>query len=210
MSNLNSAQVLLQLIPTLGYISKVTIETTYGLVITVHPDKSITVHHNTVTNPGPDGASSHSAAAGPDPEPDAQSEQPGYKYRMFPEYIAGFVWYDSTWPGNPEGEFQVDEDELVERYGDAWNKAYDSWVDRYIAAFEKQEVHLGSHNHPFPDREERKAWVVEGLLLACWLSLQPDVENVEYSPDAEKIDLNKGSVNTVLQSFLEELEKYVT
>ncbi|KAK8043436.1 hypothetical protein PG993_005866 [Apiospora rasikravindrae] len=206
MSNHNSAQVLLQLTTTLKYISKVTIETTYGLVVVVNPDKSITVQQTTARKPDSEGESSRL----PNPEPQSQEKPLGYKYRVFPEYLDTFVWYDSTWPGNPEDDFNVDEDELMERYGEAWNKAYDDWRERYIVAFEEQECQLGSYQHPFPDKEERRAWVVEGLLLVCWLSLQPDVENVEYGPDAEKVDFNKGSVDATLQSFLEEIEKYLT
>ncbi|KAK8123136.1 hypothetical protein PG984_011806 [Apiospora sp. TS-2023a] len=82
-------------------------------------------------------------------------------------YFQITVQASSAWPGNPKDEYTVDEDDLVERYGDAWNKTYDDWMDRYTAAFEKQELHLGSYNATaFPDLEERKAWVVEGMLLA--------------------------------------------
>lgn len=83
-------------------------------------------------------------------------------------------------------------------------------MDRYTAAFEKQECQLGSDNDTFPDMEERKAWVVEGLLLACWLSLQSDVEDVEYSPNEEKVHLNMDSLGVALLSTLEELDKFLT
>lgn len=204
MPDLNSAQVLLQLTTSLEYICKVTIETTYGLVVVVNPDKSLTVQQTTIKKPDSDSSCGQQST-----EPDTQPQRSGFKYRMFPEYAAGFVWYDPTWPGNPEGTYEVEDEELEERYSDSWYKAHDDWRARYIAAFEKQESHLGSHKNPFPDMEERKAWTVEGLLLACWLSLQPDVENVEYGPGFGNIDLNKGSADTALQMFLGELEKFI-
>lgn len=199
------AQFLLQLTTSLKHICEVTIETNYVLVVVVNPDKSLTVQQTTTKKPDSDGASSQP----PKSEPDAQTQQGGFKYRIFPEWRASFVWYDAARSGNLEDAGEVDEEELEERYSDAWNKAYGDWRDRYTAAFEKQEVHLGSHKHPFPDMEERKAWAVEGLLLACWLSLQPDVENVEYGPGFDKVDLNKDSADTALQTFLGELENFL-
>ncbi|KAK6821251.1 hypothetical protein PG987_015651 [Apiospora arundinis] len=206
MSGHASAQVLLQLTNTLSNVSKVAIETSYGLVVVVNTDKSVAVHQTTSEQSGSDGVSSQ----WPGSEPDPQYKRPGYKYRVFPDYETGFVWYDSDWPGNPEGSFGVDENELEERYGEAWNKTYNGWMDRYTAAFEKQKCQLDSGEHPFPDTGERKAWVVEGLLLCCWLALQPDVENVEYGPDVERVDLNKDSVGAALQSTLGELDKFLT
>ncbi|KAK7915187.1 hypothetical protein PG985_012890 [Apiospora marii] len=171
MSDPKSAQVLLQLTTSMRDICKVTIETNYGLIVVVNSDKSLSVHNSITTKPGPAGPSSQLPEPGAKPDP--QHKQSGYKYRVFPEYQTGFVWYDVDWPGNPKDEYMVDEDDLAERYGEAWNKAYEDWMDRHTAAFEKQEMHLCSQNHqPFPDVEERKAWVVEGLLLTCWLSLR--------------------------------------
>ena len=86
---------------------------------------------------------------------DEETTTPSYKYRLFPEFEAGFFWYDVTWPGNPDDEYMVDEDEVVERYGNAWWSAYEKWMDRYQKAFKEQECDLGSHEHPFPDMGER-------------------------------------------------------
>ncbi|KAK8069908.1 hypothetical protein PG994_006524 [Apiospora phragmitis] len=143
---LNATQVLVQITNSLSDISKVTLETSYSLVLVIDSDKSLTLHQTTAKKPGLDGENDGL----PNPDPDPEHKQLGYKYRVFPDYGAGFVWYDPAWSGNPKDSSMVDEEELQERYGDAWNKAYNSWMDWYTAAFQKQECHLGSHNHPFP------------------------------------------------------------
>lgn len=56
---------------------------------------------------------------------------------------------------------------------------------------------------------ERKAWVLEGMMLATWLCLQPDVESVVYSPGGEKILFEKPGLETGLRSFLEQLNKHI-
>lgn len=39
-----------------------------------------------------------------------------------------------------------------------------------------------NHGGPFADSGERSLWLVEGMLLASWLSLQEGVEGVEFLP----------------------------
>ncbi|KAK8098160.1 uncharacterized protein PG998_013646 [Apiospora kogelbergensis] len=122
MSALSAAQIVLQITNSLSDISKITLETSYGLVLVVDSDKSLTLHHTTAKTPALDGGGDDFPISEPDPKP----KQPGYKYRVFPDYGAGFVWYEPGWPGNPEESFMVDEEELEERYGEAWNKTYNA------------------------------------------------------------------------------------
>jgi hypothetical protein len=39
--------------------------------------------------------------------------------------------------------------------------------------------------------DELVTWATEGFLLACWLALQDNVKEVEYSPIDEEYDLQK-------------------
>jgi hypothetical protein len=191
MSGLDTAQIISELHNTMRDTCKVSLETSYGLVININPDATFAAILKSDISPN-------------------QNAGKHYKYRMFPDYGAGFLWYDSSWNGNPEGEFEVDEDDIPERYGSLWNNAYNTWVDKYTKAFEKHELHHGSHKQPFPEVGDRKSWVLEGLLLAIWLCLQPDVDSVEYAPDREKVMLQKQLLGPTLQLFFKDLEKYLT
>ncbi|KAI1110332.1 hypothetical protein F5Y14DRAFT_429476 [Nemania sp. NC0429] len=182
------------------------LETPYGLTIQINQDLTQTsliasLKKNTLSD---DSLQDSGAALNQD------VKSAGYKYRLFPDWGAGFLWYDTAWHGNPEDEYPVDEDDILARYGNAWSDAYEIWVDQYTEAFSKQECDLGSGEHPFPDMTERRAWVLDGMMLATWLCLQPDVESVEYSPGGEKILFEKQGLETGLRSFLEQLNKYLT
>jgi hypothetical protein len=192
MSSLKKEQIIPELYNAMRDTCKATLETSYGLIIQISPDSS------SIAN-----------LKGPvlvTQDTDTQ----GYKYRMFPDYGTGLLWYDSSWNRNPEGEFEVDEDDITKRYGQQWHNAYDKWVDKYTKAFELQEAHLGSYKQPFPEITERKSWVLEGLLLATWLSLQPDVCGVEYMPQGKKVVLQKQLLEPTLQLFFKDLDKYST
>ncbi|KAI1327745.1 hypothetical protein F5Y16DRAFT_399031 [Xylariaceae sp. FL0255] len=79
----------------------------------------------------------------------------------------------------------VSECVLEERYGRAWvHTDYLSWVNYYKEAFEKTNARQGEfYKAPvFADAEEEKVWVLEGMLLAAWLALQPNVTSVDYAP----------------------------
>ncbi|KAK3486891.1 uncharacterized protein B0T23DRAFT_325171 [Neurospora hispaniola] len=77
----------------------------------------------------------------------------------------------------------------------SWFDAYLDWIDRLDDALSLQpprqmtsEAHgqtsgtMMNHGGPFTDSGERSLWLVEGMLLASWLSLQEGVEGVEYLP----------------------------
>jgi len=50
----------------------------------------------------------------------------------------------------------------------------------------------GEINLLFDDEGQRLLWLVEGLLLACWLSLQEDVKAVEYQPTGGEVFVLEG------------------
>ncbi|KAI1425002.1 hypothetical protein F5Y12DRAFT_397992 [Xylaria sp. FL1777] len=181
-------------------------ETPYGLTIQINQDTAETPLTVSLKNKSPSTGNSQDSPA----LLNKKADGPGYKYRLFPDWGTGFLWYDTAWQGTPQGEYPVDDDDILERYGDEWRSAYDKWVSQYTNAFTQQKCDLGSGEHPFPDMRERKTWVLDGMMLAVWLCLQPDVEGVEYSPDAEKVVFQKQGLETTVRLFLEELDKYLT
>lgn len=142
----------------------------------------------------------------PPPPPPAQQ----FKYLLAPSLSdpgASYLWYIGGWPGNPAPPapseqppppptntsrrsrrrhtadappppHPVPEDTLATRYHASWFNGYLDWAERLEGA--------GSFVHM--DEGERVLWTVEGLLLACWLSLQGDVAGVEYRPDGAEGD----------------------
>ena len=88
----------------------------------------------------------------------------------------------------------------------SWFDSYLDWVDRLEDALARQrepqspqtpctafpispgpttkplEQRKEGREGPFTDSGEKSLWLVEGLLLAAWLSLQEGVEGVEYLP----------------------------
>jgi hypothetical protein len=163
---LDAGRIISELLLTLGNVCIVSLQTPYGLIIEIKQDTTLTARLQ-------DGRAFSSTSS-------QDTTKPGLKYRMFPDCGTDFMCYDSSWGGSPKGAYIVDEEELTERYGGLWCDAYDAWV-------EKQEVHFGSQKQPFPDIRKRKSWVLEDMLLATWLCLQPDVDSVEYAPDKEKV-----------------------
>ncbi|KAK3317484.1 hypothetical protein B0T19DRAFT_292979 [Cercophora scortea] len=153
---------------------------------------------------------------------------PGYKYRIVPDLAgdASCVYYVPGWAGNPsppppvpsprthEGDMEalampVSEEDLEKRYSLDWFDAYLDWIERLERAAitagntGRMQQEEGKGCYPFKDEGERVLWMVEGLLLACWLGLQDGVAGVEYQPGEEVYMLNKESVGGVLQGFLD-------
>lgn len=134
-----------------------------------------------------------------------ETAQPGYRYYIWPDYKTSFFWYKMDWIGNPGDETHVSQDDLRERYGEAWEKVWCAWVDKYTRAFEAHECHLRSHEEPIFTSEEEAAWRIEGVLLAAWLALQPGVDGFEVQDDrgARICLLEKMGLTTQLASFFE-------
>lgn len=151
--------------------------------------------------------------SGPPPPPPPPPPAQQFKYLLAPSLHdpgASYLWYVGGWPGNPAPPapprqlppappsnaprprhrrertaapppppHPVPEDALATRYHPSWFNGYLDWAERLEAS--------GSFVHM--DEGERVLWTVEGLLLACWLSLQADVAGVEYWPEgAQAVD----------------------
>ena len=174
-------------------ISALSIETSYGLILSAKADGSVTVRlasdstpepsKTTPLDPSPGAPPADPAAAEPTEPTKPASETSSYQYYIEPDYCTNFLWYDLDWAGNPEGEFNVDDDDLEARHPAPWLAAHGAWVDAYTRGFEAAGLHLGSSdNEIFADAADRMAWVLEGALLACRLALEPTVDAVRYLP----------------------------
>ena len=142
--------------------SRLSVQTPYGLILTTAEDGSIDIRLSDSSAPNPTDQSSKN-----------------YRYHISLDWHTTFLWYDVDWPGNPEGKNHVDPEVIEERYSKDWCDAYLKWVEKYDKSFERGECHLGSGGKLFTDPVERAAWALEGLLLGCWLALQPGVSEVE-------------------------------
>ncbi|KAL2163258.1 hypothetical protein VTH06DRAFT_5314 [Thermothelomyces fergusii] len=134
--------------------------------------------------------------------------RPGYQYCIWPDNKTSSIWCQADWEGNLAGETHVGKADLKERYGDAWERAREAWVNKYTRAFEGHECHLHSSGGPIFSPKEQKAWIIEGVPLAAWLALRPGIDNVEFWNRAgARIGLlEKKSLGATLAPFLERLE----
>lgn len=156
-----------------GEFSRVTMETEYGLIIEVGPGQSLhaKLRDDVVTSQEP-------------------ANKLGYKYRVFTDWGADYLWYDNDWPGNPTSMgANVSPEELEEQQApyvrdtalQAWSKAWTKWYDIYDNGFETNLEQKGDFDQePIPDKKERDGWTTQGMLLAVWLSLLPSVASVKY------------------------------
>ncbi|KAI9697370.1 MAG: hypothetical protein M1836_004648 [Candelina mexicana] len=172
------------------------VQTSYGLIVNASKDGISNVRL------AEDDSKTTAASS---PTSSSHVTKPGYKYYIWPDYQTSFVWYVRDWAGNPEGTNNVEEDELEGRYSERWCAARRDWVDKYTQSFEEHGCQLGSGKSPLPDPEERVAWLLEGMLLASWLTLQPDVGAVSYEPalHAEKFLLKKQGLDNAFTRFLQ-------
>jgi len=152
-----------------------------------------------------------------------------------PDTNSFYMWYNSTGnqqAGESNSCLDLEEahralegETLEKRYGSyapEWFDSYLDWIERAERSVEdKRHKRRRQQRHhrqrvegvseevnkevPFEDEGERTLWMVEGLLLACWLCLQPDVDSVEYQPvDGEEVYLLEGeSVGRVVKGFLD-------
>ncbi|KAL1837275.1 hypothetical protein VTJ49DRAFT_4061 [Mycothermus thermophilus] len=191
MPDSSNLSFLLQLLESPDLISRLTLSTPYGLVIELDSNGPIAVRLSSSSTPT------------------TQPKSPGYRYHIEPDYQTSFLWYDTNWPGNPDDQYNVEEQVLEERYSAAFCRAWDAWVDRYTRGFEANECHHGSGAEPFPDRNERLAWELEGLLLATWLALQSDVDRVTLQDYELKKEyaIEKAGVGETVERFWKDLKE---
>ncbi|KAL2145758.1 hypothetical protein VTI28DRAFT_6453 [Corynascus sepedonium] len=95
---------------TENVVYRLIIQTTYGLIIEATPEGGIDVRLS-------DKVASKRA------DSTLETAQPGYRYYIWPDYKTSFFWYEMDWIGNPGDETHVSQDDLRERYGEAWEKA---------------------------------------------------------------------------------------
>ncbi|KAF4903204.1 hypothetical protein CGCVW01_v013150 [Colletotrichum viniferum] len=184
------------------------LETSYGLVLEYQSGKQLCLRlkdsstaSNTPDSRPDDLSKGQLDSVGPGQQP----PQSGYRYLIDPDYGLSALWYRPQWSGNPEGEFHIDLRSLKHRYSSAWIEAFEKWERRWTEAFKAQECHLGSYKEPFADLEERKTWFVEGALLAAWLVLQDDVDQVAYDPDDGIFELRRDGLEETLAGMLYDL-----
>ncbi|KAI1341684.1 hypothetical protein F5Y15DRAFT_344502 [Xylariaceae sp. FL0016] len=200
---------------------KVTLETSYGLIVETQPNGTLSLR---LANEAP--ASTTAGTESEEPQspikkedagtesgkpqsPIKKEDEVGFRYRIFPDWGTEFVWWDSSWPGNHGEMGLVDQDDIEERYtgGKAFYKAFEAWEDTYNRQFEAQECHLSSQGILWPDKEEERPWIIEGFLLAAWLALQADVHSIEYGPHIEEVILEKETLAATTLSFMSNIEE---
>ncbi|EGZ68786.1 hypothetical protein NEUTE2DRAFT_159411 [Neurospora tetrasperma FGSC 2509] len=104
----------------------------------------------------------------------------------------------------------------------SWFDSYLDWTDRLEDAcaasaaqqpatsstFSKTQTRE-SQQGPFTDEGEKSLWLVEGLLLASWLSLQEGVEAVEYVPfpssEVYRLEQHGNNAGVAMRRLLERI-----
>ncbi|KAL2368234.1 hypothetical protein RJ035_008088 [Blastomyces gilchristii] len=128
-----------------------------------------------------------------------------YHYRLFPDWQTSYLWYDTRSPHNPPDEIHVDEDIIEARYP-TLAPFYFAWQDIYEGSFTAQGCDRGSGLDVFPDIAVHIGWEVEGLLIACWLVLQDDVEQVKYELATGMYWIKKDNLGDILRQFLTDMD----
>lgn len=205
---------------TLHYISllalssatppKLTMKFDYGLILDVLPDGSVAA------------SLSDSVISKEKAERGAKTSN-GFKYRIFPDWGTSHLFYDSSWPSNPPDMLNAEDEEILKDHSaaaedarlKAWLRAYNGWAKNYDDAFDKELNNTGDFDREvFPDLDVRRAWSLEGLMLAVWLALLPDVDAVEFSPGKEKVVLSSRGygehpLNEAVGLFLKDLDSHL-
>ncbi|KAI1322968.1 hypothetical protein F5Y16DRAFT_385035 [Xylariaceae sp. FL0255] len=181
------------------HVTSKTLETPFGLILEITPEGTFIAKLKS------------GAVQASDTIYHENLKESSFRYRLFPEYQTGFLWYDKSWHGNPKDEYMVDEDDLEARYGRFWHEdIYQPWVDRWSDSFRKNCNDTGDfYAHVFSNEDEEKAWVLEGVLLATWLTLQPDVVSVEYSPHSSIAVFRTEELGQDISLFLDNLHSHI-
>lgn len=188
-------------------LSKVTTETEYGLVVELGPENSISakLKDNIIIS-------------------EDFPNKKGYKYMVSTSWNSGHLWYDTDWQGTPEGAYAAYTDFTLEGHDEvvketarkAWDKAFKKWGDFYDEGFDKNLNKTGDFDQdPIPDKNEREAWAIQGMLLAVWLSLLPGVVSVEYFPDENKVLFDskaegENSIGNIMAKILADSDAFVS
>jgi hypothetical protein len=104
-----------------------------------------------------------------------------------------------------DGGFDVLKEEFEARYPRLVN-IYFEWAKFYNDAFGRLwKLDQGSNprSRVFPKVEDSLAWDTEGLLMACWLALQDNVQGVQYSSNSF---FRKGHLEEEILRFLMDTE----
>ncbi|KAK4107764.1 hypothetical protein N656DRAFT_464736 [Canariomyces notabilis] len=99
-----------------------------------------------------------------------------------------YIHYTTTTSPITSSSTHLKPEDLPARYSPAWCDAFSKWVSWAERSRTRRRtrtwVRGGGQKAPGSggDEGERMLWMAEGLLLACWLCLQPGVDVVEYVP----------------------------
>lgn len=186
------------------------IKTKYGVKaeFTKNGSKVFTISANQSNNPASSDLSlpeSESRMSGINPIPNLPTPRPvkaRYRYRLLPDWQTSYLWYDITWPENPQDSPAIDSDEIEERYPELF-PLYTEWQ-------ELQEEVFARHFSGVEERGEERAlntaqllaWEVDGFLIACWLVAQDEVSAVEYKPGDVAYFLERGNLEGQFQEFI--------
>lgn len=191
---------------------RITMELEYGLIVDVLPNASVTANLS----------DSVAVISKGNAESDDRTSN-GFKYRIFPDWGTSHLFYDSSWSSNPADMLNAEDEEILKDHSAtvkdtklrAWLKAYNGWAKKYDDAFDKELNQTGDFDREvFPDLEARRAWSLEGLMLAVWLALLPGVDAVEFSPGKEAVVLSsrghgETSLDDAVRMFLKNLDSYL-
>ncbi|PGH23130.1 hypothetical protein AJ80_02760 [Polytolypa hystricis UAMH7299] len=135
---------------------------------------------------------------------------PKYYYSIAP-CESPFLAYDpNIYDGNPN----VDDDKLKSLYPDLSPVCW-PWAEAYSEAFERWEEKPWEEKQcskfgVFPDARSQIAFDICGMIISCWLALQPDVGHVRYQSGVYTEDdyvLRGDNVDTVFKEFLDDAWK---
>jgi hypothetical protein len=122
-----------------------------------------------------------------------------HRYRIWPDFGTSYFW-SRTRRHDPH----ISWEEIASLYP-FLEPFYFDWNYIYESSFKQRGCHLGGDEEVFEDVHEEIAWETEGILFACWIALQDDVEDVEYKPSGEYL-IERGNMGEQLGRFLGDME----
>lgn len=138
----------------------------------------------------------------PSNSPTLQPIEPRYRYRLLPDWQTSYLWYDVTWPENPQDSPAIDFDAIEERYPELF-PFYIEWQELQEDLFARQfSEDSDSQEDGAVNIAQLLAWELNGFLIACWLVFQEDVSAVEYKPGDVAYLLERGNLEGRLEEFI--------